>query len=116
NCPFCEPEIVLAVGIASEVDTSARVAIGARVIGIPPDGTIVGTDGTMVPPVSVSNVVMVPFPACEDCSAIQGCWVIGFKLIILGSAPTLGIRHSWKVLLPRRTPTKLSLLPPSATP
>jgi len=105
NCPSADPELGVVVGVAEFVETLTVVDTAVIDDDGGLDGEVLGEDETTFPPPDGSTEATFPFPAFEDCSAIQGCWVVGFMLMILGSAPTVGICHSLIVLSPRRTPT-----------
>ena len=100
-----DPEVGVEVGVTTFVETETVVETAVIDDGGGFEGEVVGDDETTFPPPEGSKEATFPFPAFADCSAIQGCCVAGFILIILGSAPTVGICHSLIVLSPRRTPT-----------
>lgn len=97
--------LVEVIGVTTLVETVTVVV--TAVIGDDGgvEGEVLGVDETTLPPPEGSSKATLPFPAFSDCSAIQGCCVVGFILIVLGSAPTVGTCHSLIVLSPRRTPT-----------
>jgi len=105
NGPFEEPKIGVVTGVTTCVETMAELGRAPRTVGLPPDGTDVTEGKTSVALVGLFNTATDPFPTDEDCSAIQGCCVRGFRIMPLGSAPKEGSCHSSIVEAARKTPT-----------
>ncbi len=73
NCPFGVPRIGVVTGVTIlENIVDGGGVEGVSVVGAPPEGAVVGVEGTTVPAVDASSIATSPLFACDDCSAIHG--------------------------------------------